>query len=74
MTSLRNLNHISAGISLGILALGFFLLGLLSLINRPKGGMAIFSDLENGFCVAGSVVSILAGAIFLVAACIYWRR
>jgi hypothetical protein len=74
MTSLRNLRHISAGISLALLALGFFLLGLLSLINRPQGGLTIASALENNFCVVGSVVSILAGVVFLVATCIYWSR
>jgi len=70
----RDLKRTSAGISLLMLALGFSLLGILSFINRLQGELAIASGIEQNCCVAGSVVSVLAGAIFLVAACIYWRR
>jgi hypothetical protein len=30
--------------------------------------------LENNFCVIGSIISIFAGAIFLVSAWVYWSR
>jgi hypothetical protein len=71
---LRDLKRTSAGISLLMLALGFSLLGILSFITRPQAELAIVSGVEQNCCVAGSVASVLAGTIFLVAACIYWRR
>jgi hypothetical protein len=70
----RNSKQTSTGISLLTLAFGFSLLGILSFLNRVQGGLAIASALENNFCVAGSAVSVLAGMIFLAAACIYWRQ
>jgi|SRR5208282_3362553 len=71
---LRDLKRIAAGVSLIMLALGFLLLGILSFMNRLQGELAVGSALEKNCCVAGSLVSVLAGAIFLVAACIYWSR
>ena len=71
---LRDLKRIAAGVSLIMLALGFLLLGILSFMNRLQGELAVGSALEKNCCVAGSVVSVLAGGIFLVAACIYWSR
>ena len=71
---LRDLKRIAAGVSLIMLALGFSLLGILSFMNRLQGELAVRSSLEKNCCVAGSAVSVLAGAIFLVAACIYWSR
>jgi len=71
---LRDLKRIAAGVSLIMLALGFSLLGVLSFMNRLQGELVVGSALEKNFCVAGSAVSVLAGAIFLVAACIYWSR
>jgi hypothetical protein len=70
----RDVKRISAGISLLMLALGFSSLGVLSFISRHQGELAIASGAEQNCCVAGSAASVLAGAIFLVAACIYWRR
>ena len=70
---LRDLKRIAAGVSLIMLALGFLLLGILSFMNRLQGELA-GSALEKNCCIAGSAVSVLAGAIFLVAACIYWSR
>ena len=69
------LNHkrISAGLSLVVLALGFSLLGILSFLNGPQGELAMPSALEKNFVVVGSAVSVLAGAIFLFAACRYWK-
>ena len=71
---LRDLKRIAAGVSLIMLALGFSLLGTLSFVNRLQGELAVGSALEKNCCIAGSAVSVLAGAIFLVAACLYWSR
>ena len=71
---LRDLKRIAAGVSLIMLALGFLLLGILSFMNRLRGELAVGSALEKSCCIAGSAVSVLAGTIFLVAACIYWSR
>jgi hypothetical protein len=70
----RDLERTSARISLLMLALGFSLLGIMSFISRQQGELAIASGVEQNCCVAGSAASVLAGAIFLGAACIYWRR
>ena len=70
----RNLKRISACVSLVMLALGFSLLGILSFLNMAQGKLPITSDLQENCCLAGSAVSVLVGAIFLVAACIYWSR
>jgi hypothetical protein len=67
---LRNLKRIAAGVSLLMLALGFALLGILSFLNRARGA----TGMEENCCLAGSAVSVVAGAIFLAAAWIYWRR
>jgi hypothetical protein len=74
MRTSNGLHHHPAGISLVILAIGFVLLGLLALINRPERDLAADTLLENNGSVIGSIVSIFAGAIFLVAAWIYWSR
>jgi hypothetical protein len=71
---LRDLKRIAAGVSLIMLALGFLSLGILSFMNRLQGELAVGSALEKNCCIAGSAVSVLAGAIFLVAARIYWSR
>jgi hypothetical protein len=71
---LRNLQRLSAGVSLLMLALGFTLLGILSFLHRRQGELAIGSELQENCCLAGSAASVLAGAIFLVAAWIYWSR
>jgi hypothetical protein len=70
----RNLKQTSTGISLLTLAFGFSLLGVLSFLNRLQGDLAIASAVEKSFCFAGSALSVLAGMIFLAAACLYWRR
>ena len=68
------IQHISAGISLTVLAFGFILLGLLAMINRRQGEMAGATALENNYCIIGSIISIFAGAIFLIAGWAYWIR
>jgi hypothetical protein len=74
MRIFSSFKHHSTGISLVILAIGFVSLGLLVLINRPERDFAAGTLFENNGSVIGSIVSIFAGAIFLVAAWIYWSR
>jgi riboflavin transporter FmnP len=74
MRTSNGLKQHSAGISLVILAIGFVLLGLLAFINRPERDLAASTLLENNGSVIGSIVSIFAGVIFLVAAWLYWSR
>jgi hypothetical protein len=71
MKSQRDLQKISAGISLIILSLAFFLLGLLSFFSKPHTDLA---NVDNAFRLAGSSASLFAGTTFLVASCAYWRR
>jgi hypothetical protein len=70
----RGLKHLSAGVSLVMLAFGFSLLGILSFIYHASGNLATASGFENECCYIGSGASIFAGAIFFAAACAYWRR
>ena len=70
----RNLKRIAAGVSLIMLALGFSLLGILSFMHRLQGELALGSSFEKNCSVAGSALSVVAGAIFFVVACIYWSR
>jgi hypothetical protein len=70
----RNLQHISTRVSLVILALGFSLLGALSLVSRARENWALGAGLENDFSCLGGGVSIFAGLIFFGAACTYWKR
>jgi uncharacterized membrane protein (DUF485 family) len=71
---MSNRKRISAGASLLMLALGFSLLGILSFTKALQGDSAMASALGKSCVVAGSAVSLLAGAIFLFVACIYWSR
>ena len=68
------MQNLLTGISLVILSAGFSLLGILSFLNRHHDAEAVSRCLNNGFCVAGSIVSLVTGATFLFAACIYWSR
>ena len=74
MTMSQDQKNLSARISLAILAVGFSLLGILSFINRPEVDSAMAASLANNGCVAGSLVSMLAGSVFLIAACSSWSR
>jgi hypothetical protein len=70
----KDLKHLSTRVSLVILACGFSSLGCLSLVSRAQKSWAFGSELESDCCCLGSVVSIIAGMIFLATACVYWRR
>jgi hypothetical protein len=74
MTYPRDIKSLSALISLAVLAIGFTLLGLLALANQRNETVADATVLESNCCVIGSIVSIIAGAIFLLAGWIYWNR
>jgi hypothetical protein len=68
----RLVQKISAGISLVILALGFSLIGLLSLTHGPLAGDSLASSATS--CVLGGWAGLAAGSIFLGSAFVYWRR
>ena len=72
--AMNYMQNLSTGISLVILSAGFSLLGILSFLNRHHDAETASRCLNNGFCVAGSIVSLATGATFLFAACIYWSR
>jgi hypothetical protein len=74
MKSRRRLQRISVGISLIILSLGFSLLGLLSLVNKPHADLPNLPCVGSASWIAGSAASLFAGTTFLVACCVYWRR
>ena len=67
-----SVRRISAGISLVILALGFSLIGLLSLTHGPLAGDSHASSATS--CVIGGWAGLAAGSIFLGSAFVYWRR
>jgi hypothetical protein len=74
MTNPRYFKDFSAGISLAILATGFILLGILTLANRRPENLPGPTAFEKDFCLTGSIISILAGGLFLLAGCLYWTR
>jgi hypothetical protein len=58
---------LAARASLAVLASGFSLLGLITVVWHSTG-------LENQSCYLGGAASVFVGAIFFAAACAYWRR
>ncbi len=72
MKASQRLQKISAGISLVILALGFLLIGLVSLNPyRVSADSLRFSTMS---CAIGGWVSVATANTFLIAAFVYWRR
>jgi hypothetical protein len=70
--ALRSVQKIPAGISLVILAFGFFWIGLLSLTHGTLAGDSLaFSAISR---VIGGWASPGAGSIFSGAAFVYWRH
>src|SRR5271165_1652129 len=67
----RSIQKISAGISLVILALGFSLIGFLSLAHGPLAGDSLAFSATS--CVVGGWAGLGAGSIFFGAAFVYWR-
>ena len=73
MKTSQQIQKISAGLSLMILALGFTLIGFMSILHRPLSVEA----LEVGATMStliGGCAGIGAGSIFSFAGLIYWRR
>jgi hypothetical protein len=66
--------RLSVGLSLIMLSLGFFLLGILPFIIRLPAELAMAPAIEKHYYVVGTTASVFAGTVFLVAACIYFRR
>jgi hypothetical protein len=68
----HSLSRTSARISVMILALGFSLLGLLSLISKRQvcaGGGVSF---EDAWSIIGGATSFLLGWVFLIAGALRW--
>ena len=66
----KHVQKISAVVSLVILALGFSLIGLLSLTHGPLAGDSLaFSAIS---CVIGGWAGVGAGSIFFSAAFVFW--
>jgi hypothetical protein len=65
--------RLSVGLSLIMLSLGFFLLGILPFITRLPGESAMAPAIEKHYYVVGTAASVFAGTVFLIAACIYFR-
>ena len=72
MKTSQRLQKISAGISLVILALGFSLIGLTSILRQQRPGDAL--EFNAPICAIGGWAGLAAGSIFFVAAFLYWRR
>jgi len=68
----RWVQKISAGVSLVILALGFSMIGLLSLTHAPLAGDSLAFSATS--CVLGAWAGLGAGSIFFGAAFVFWRR
>jgi hypothetical protein len=72
MNTSQQFQKISTGVSLATLALGFCLIGLMSLIHPALSGDSIASTVMS--CEIGGWASMATAGAFLFAAWIYWRR
>jgi hypothetical protein len=73
MKTSQQIQKISTGLSLMVLAIGFTLMGLVSILHRPLSADA----LEVGstmFTLMGGCAGMAAGSIFSFAALVYWRQ
>jgi hypothetical protein len=66
------LQKLSVTISLVILALGFSLIGLTSVLHSQSSGNAL--EFGNTICALGGWVGVAAGGSFFVAALLYLQR
>jgi hypothetical protein len=71
MKTPRSLQRISAGISLLILASGFSSLGILSFIGTYEDSSVHGFSLSDTYSLAGSAISMIAGAMSLLNAFLY---
>jgi hypothetical protein len=72
MKTSQDIQKLSAGVSLVILALGFLLIGLMSLIRATPAGESI--ALSAMSCIIGAWASMAVAGVFLFAAFAYWQR
>jgi hypothetical protein len=72
MKTTQYFQKISAGVNLFILALGFLLIGLVSLIRTPLSGDSLASSAMS--CSIGGWASVAVASAFLFAAFVYRRR
>jgi hypothetical protein len=73
-TILLTLGRTAARISIVILALGFSLLGFLSLTNKHQVCAEDGISFEHAFSIIGGTTSFLLGWIFLIAGTLNWKR
>src|SRR5215471_17247633 len=66
------LQGIATRISLASEAIGFSILGILTLMNRHQADLNGLSD-GDSFAMIGSVGAFLVGTVLLGAACLHWR-
>jgi hypothetical protein len=72
MKTSQHLQKIAVGASLLILALGFSLIGVMSVLHPRHSGEAVeFNGISR---IAGCSAGLAAGSIFFVAAFSYWRK
>jgi ABC-type multidrug transport system permease subunit len=66
------LQKIGSAASLISQAIGFFVLGMLIILNRHQSGLNGFSG-GSSVAIAGGIGAILVGTVFFIAACFYCR-
>jgi hypothetical protein len=68
------LRKVAPRVSVVILALGFCLLGLVSLINKHQVCAATGITFENVSSIISGTLSCMLGAMFLIASSLRWNR
>jgi hypothetical protein len=70
----NHLRRAAPRISIVILALGFSVLGVLSLMNKHQVWAASGLTLEDASSIIGGTASFMLGGIFLIAGSLPWDR
>ncbi len=73
MKTSQQIQKNSAGVSLMVLAIGFTLMGLMSILHQPFSADALEVDSTMSTLIGGCA-GMAAGSIFSLAALVYWRR
>jgi hypothetical protein len=68
------LKRTASRISILVLALGFLILGLLSLIKKHEMCVETGFSYENALSIIGGTASFMLGGIFLIAGSLRWDR
>ena len=68
------LKRTASRISILVLALGFLILGLLSLIKKHEMCVETGFSYENALSIIGGTASFMLGGIFLIASSLRWDR